>query len=55
MPPEKITAATPAANGKLIPARSLSTSIYFRIFAKVAINFITLRRCADKFVTIIIS
>ena len=36
--------ATPAANGNAIPARSLSTSISYRIFAKVAINFITLQR-----------
>ena len=47
--------ATPAANGNATIAISLSASISHRIFAKIAINFITLQRLTDKFVTIIIS
>ena len=31
--------AAPAANGNAIPVKSLSTSISYRIFAKIAINF----------------
>jgi hypothetical protein len=36
--------ATPATNGTAIPAISLSTFISHLIFAKIAINFITLQR-----------
>jgi len=37
--PNHRTAAVPAVNGNIIPAKSLSTFISHRIFAKIAINF----------------
>lgn len=42
--PNHKTEAVPVVNGNTIPAKSLSTFISFRIFAKIGINFITLQR-----------
>ena len=45
-PPAYMKTAVPTANGRTIPAISLSALISLRIFAKVANNFLTLHRYA---------
>ena len=45
-PPAYMKTAVPTTNGNTIPAISLSALISLRIFAKVANNFLTLRRYA---------
>lgn len=50
---DKIVTPTPMTKGMVIPARSLSTLISYLIFAKVAINFLTLQRLTRKIVNLI--